>query len=164
MTARWFRDPAAVGVGKRLPSPPTGSGASWSEPVGPGEHAPWTYTEFGVLCLCGRAMRDEVCPDEQSPADCARCGHPASHHDDGGATCWTDADGLQTEWDSRHDCQCSSYEPAAPPWFTPGPDISWGAALLLVIVGTLLLVGALVVGQAAVCAVDGGRSYCEAGR
>ncbi len=26
------------------------------------EHHPWHYTEFGVLCACGEAMRDERCP------------------------------------------------------------------------------------------------------
>lgn len=28
------------------------------------EHFPWHYTEFGTVCACGRAMRDEVCPAE----------------------------------------------------------------------------------------------------
>lgn len=26
------------------------------------QHFPWNYTEFGVLCSCGLAMRDEKCP------------------------------------------------------------------------------------------------------
>jgi hypothetical protein len=30
------------------------------------EHFPWHYTEFGVVCACGRPMRDEVCPADTS--------------------------------------------------------------------------------------------------
>lgn len=30
--------------------------AHWAE-----EHCPWSYTEAGVLCICGSAMTDEVC-------------------------------------------------------------------------------------------------------
>lgn len=31
-------------------------------PINLPEHFPWHYTEFGVLCACGAAMRNEVCP------------------------------------------------------------------------------------------------------
>ena len=40
-----------------------------------GEHFPWSYTEFGVICACGASMRDEQCPAGR------RCvhGEPGEH-------------------------------------------------------------------------------------
>jgi hypothetical protein len=43
-------------------SEPTGS----SEVVEDYEHFPWHYTEFGVVCACGKPMRDEICPDART--------------------------------------------------------------------------------------------------
>lgn len=51
------------------------------EPFDPDEHFPWHYTEFGVLCACGRPMRGEVCPAQlAAPVEPAEPPVPQSSH------------------------------------------------------------------------------------
>jgi ribosomal protein S27E len=52
---------------------------------GPAEHFPWSYTAYGVLCICGQPMTaQEVCPDDPArwfceahrrwtTTDCPKC-------------------------------------------------------------------------------------------
>lgn len=50
---------------------------------------------------------------ETAATDCRNCGHPAKHHDEGGASCWTTADGEETWGESA--CRCDWYDPSRPP-------------------------------------------------
>jgi len=72
------------------------------------------------------------------------------------------ADGLRCG-----DCEQASWsEPAVDrpsplPWWSTGTDLTWPAVLLLIVAGTVVLVGSVVVGQEAMCRwTDREISYC----
>lgn len=56
-------------------------------------------------------------------------------------------------------------QPTHLPWWSTGTDITWPAALLLFLVGVVVLVGGVTIGQDAMCRTqDVARAYCEAQR